>query len=334
MFPEIQPVIVNIKSKQGLTLKSGDIVNVSIIKHLSGNKWAVGIRGKVFPAYSEFELTPGKTIKAEVMSSGNKIVLKIKNDESNRIVELIKQQSLPDDVLSKVIIMSLLKSRLILNNDTIAKMRQFLQKKKESSGRLARILALLVDKEIDISASEIDALVDVMRYGEQGERKQNRNRQRFNKNADDIKGEIEKQVKREEQEGNMLQLFNHLKGKNQNWIIIPYKVKEGDGELSGTIRVLYDPYGRCVKKCVCIVNEEDNTRWSFFITPENSKKRMIIYISNKNKLKRCEKKIEELRIKVHNMGVEIDDIIYNDKEFDGFTPDADIALYKKINTIT
>ncbi|MBN1697799.1 MAG: hypothetical protein JW881_09820 [Spirochaetales bacterium] len=334
MYSEIKPVTLNITLRQGLSIKSGEIVTVNIIKQLSGNKWAVGIRGKVFPAFSEFSLTPGKTIKAEVIATGRSIKLKIITEEASRIMELIKGQGLPDDSLSRVIITSLLKSGLMLDSTIIAKMRHYLQRKKDSSARLARILASLIDKNIDISGEGVEALVDIMRFGEDGGRKHDSKKENFHKNAEKLKEELEKQLEGGGDQENCLKLYNHMKGSSQTWFVIPYAVRTGNEQLTGTIRIQYNQYHKKVERCVCIVNDSSSVRWSFYIRPKKGKKQINIFCNNDGKRILCEKKIDELRVKVRNAGVEIDDIIHKEDEFDGFSPDWEISHYKKINTMT
>ena len=61
-------------TRPGLGLKAGDVVTLHVLKRLTDDKWAVGLKGRVLPARTDLDLSPGSTLRARVQSSAGRIV--------------------------------------------------------------------------------------------------------------------------------------------------------------------------------------------------------------------------------------------------------------------
>ena len=58
-------------------LRSGERVAVQVLKLLAEGKWAVGLKGRVYPAVSTVPLKAGDRLWAVVQGSGRRIVLRL-----------------------------------------------------------------------------------------------------------------------------------------------------------------------------------------------------------------------------------------------------------------
>lgn len=338
MIPGSFSRILKLDTVLDFSLKDGDIVTVSVIKRLTGNKWAVGINGKVIPAFTKKDLTPGQKLRAFVVRQENRILLKCdtsgKVSPGENFSDYLIQQGLPNDALSHVIVLSLIRSHLSLSPELILKMRHIITKLKKKPEILARFLALIHDKHIDISSEKIESLLDLLSYGEDtGKYRRKNNKRRFFKNSEELKEKL-KQIVKKKAGKNLLQVFNHMKGKNPNWIVIPFNFDTENKKLSGTIRVLYDYIMQKVKKMTISINQDKNIQIYFHIIEEKSHKLLKIFCNNTEKRVQLSKKIENLCRNLQNKEIIIDDIIYKEENFDGFTPLEELNKYRKINMYT
>ena len=336
MIPEKFPQIIKLNHSANFTFKAGDIVTITVIKRLAGNKWAVGIRGKVFPAFSEKDLVSGQKLKAYVLQNKDTIFLKCDIPQKGNFSDYLVQQNLPDDPLSHNIILSLLKSRLSVNPELIMKLRQIIKKMNKKPEKLIRLLSIIYEKKIDISADKIKPLIGLLSYGEDtGEEQEKKNKK---KNLNDNK-KIKEKLKSIVHKGtgkdyNLLQVFNHMKGENPTWIIIPFNFDSEDVKISGTIRIFYNFILQKAEKMTLMVNQNNDVRMGFHIVEKKDHKSLMISCNSEEKRIKIKKEIENLRGKLQNSHVIIDDIIYKGEEFDGFTPLEELNRYRKINMYT
>ncbi|MBN1799305.1 MAG: hypothetical protein JW822_12060 [Spirochaetales bacterium] len=328
---------IQIKLNAGFqfSLKSGDFIYISVIKKVAVNKWAIGIHGKTVPAYSDIELKPGDIIRAQVFIKGNKINLKLMEDKGNLLQEKLQQQGIANDKLSMLIISSLIKAGMAVDAYTIDKIKQLLKIFKKDDRGIISLLIHVFKKGISLDSPQIHELLSLLNYGEKRKEKKERKRKQEN-SAYNIKAKkvIKECILRSDDNiNNILAVFNQLKAEGENWIIIPYDFNLEQIELSGTIRVLYDPYSKKVLKMVVIVWANDEQRWSFIINTERTPKTMKIYSDSKQMIKKAANGLSELALKLDNNNVKIDDTKFEDENFDGFYPVDEVNYYKSIDTL-
>ena len=89
-----------------------------MLKQLAPEKWAVGIKGKVFPPMSTVPLTAGSTIFAQVQAQGRTIMLKLANEipsqarlEQTRFAQaraVLEKLGLPHDPATLLVVSSMM----------------------------------------------------------------------------------------------------------------------------------------------------------------------------------------------------------------------------------
>ncbi len=332
-------------------MRSGDFVTLKVIERIVGSKWAVSLQGRVIPAYSDLDLTPGKTLRALVTRRGEEgrhFLLKLIGETENPLEELLMRQGLTPDKDSLQIVSSLIRSGVNVRPGTIYRIKNLLKRLKLDPRRFSRLLALLLDKQLDLSSAGIEKLLMLLGYGEGNSREQRRYK---NRNMPEQAGSTAEELKKSlsEPEGSpdsSLALFNHLKGSGEHWIIIPYGftwVENGGAEhcLNGTIRLQYDEpgAGRAIpgnlrpKKIVLIVNQDGALLWSFVLRTQTAgkKTRLSIFCSDSRSIRKSQRAFEEFRAKLQNLRVEIDDTIFEDNGFDGFSPTWEEIVYRRVN---
>ncbi len=317
-------------------LKPGDLVTLNVIKQLTDGKWAVSIKGKVIPARSDVELVPGSSIKAQILSSGDRLVLKIMKDNPRPIQQLLSGLGIAQDGVCEAIVTSLVASDLKVTQEIVTKIRKTMERMKKDDIKSARILALILSKNIDISNPNIDELFQLLSYGNSAGNGEQKEKHRENGEREPgEKKRIKKAVMRtSENPDNLLQVFNHLNGDPNNWIVIPFSFDEQGEDFEGAIRVLYNTKTRKTEKVVLSISVSGNPVFSFFMHPANDTISVKMFSADPDFDASHNENFRDLTIKLQNKGAKIDDIVYNEEDFDGFTPSADVFPYKTIDTLT
>ncbi|MEE8591521.1 MAG: hypothetical protein V3T35_09390, partial [Spirochaetia bacterium] len=93
-------------------MRSGDFVSIKVIKRLTGNKWAVGIRGQVIPAFSKVNLAPGQLLRALVTIQHGRMTLKMTTEQTTPVQDLLVRQGIQPDKVMEQILTSFLRSGL------------------------------------------------------------------------------------------------------------------------------------------------------------------------------------------------------------------------------
>jgi len=341
MIPASGLAGIRIDAKPGLPLQTGEYVSLKVIKRVMSNKWVLGLKGQVLAARSEIELVPGETIRAQVSRVGRQIFFKINSKPENRLETFIAQSGLALDAVSKQIVMAMLRSGLTLDPAMIQRIRELVIRHKGRGNRLARIIAMIFDKNLEGDSSAFDGFIELLDFGEEGNRERGQGReqrQRRSKKEPPGSDELVQLLKERVNakpgaQYNLLQLFNHSKSNNDNWLIIPYNFETGSSHLSGTLRLLYDHYVKVTRRIVLIVNDDEGSRWSFLLRVRGGKSRLNLFC-NREKLRRVgNNNLAGLQAKLQNLGVEVDDTIGEDGAFDGFSLPWEEQSIKRIDTL-
>ena len=224
-------------------LHLGDLVTLHVIKRLEGTKWAVGIGGRVYPAFSALALEPGALLRARVGSAGGKLILTISDVLPDVVRAAIERQGLPAGGDAEFIARALARSGLPILAETIHKVRTLLSQSGVEPRRGARAAASLVDRRIDPASPGARALLPVLAFGEKGGEDSRRYR---GKPLPDTPKKLKEFIAALPADAasrhSALQAYNHIRGKSQTWIVIPFVFTEGKQRVAGTMKFLYDPF--------------------------------------------------------------------------------------------
>ena len=345
---------IRISNRQTVDLRAGDAVTVHVIKRLIGNKWAVGIKGRTFPALSDVELLPGSTIKASVSRAGSKFVLHINEIISNSAEGTLKSRGemspalrfIHSALLQAALQRSLSKSTTAIPMGTAKQInrlfKRLTRKKSKSEMRIARSISAVVEKGLDPTSTGLEAVLSVLSLiGQEGERGgRHRRRQGYYNSEDRASAGLRRMVKNRinGKENNPeryhpLQLFNHLAISDETWIISPYRFFTGESTYHGLIKILLDTKRHRVKRLVLDVKTGESIV-SFLLQQSRKKMRMSVYCSESGLNALMTKKIRGLVSILQNHGVECDDSIYEEEEFDGFSAPWERETYNGVSIVT
>ncbi len=338
---------LRISNRQIVDLKTGDTVSVHVIKRLIGSKWAVGIMGRTFPALSDVELLPGSTIKASVRRTGVKFVLQINEIVADTAEGTFKSRGnmspalrfIHSALLQVALQRSLSKSKVSIPIGTAKQInrlfKRLTRKKSKSAMRIARSISAVVEKGLDPTSTGLEAVLSVLSLiGQEGERDSSHRRRQHA--YDGLRRMVKDRINGKEsnpERYHPLQLFNHLVISEETWVISPYRFFTREGTYHGLIKVLLDTKRQSVKRLVLDVKTGESIV-SFLLQQSRKKMRMSVFCSDSGLNTLLTKKISDLVSILQNHGVECDDSIYSEEEFDGFSAPWERETYNGVSIVT
>ncbi|HUX13405.1 MAG TPA: hypothetical protein VMW87_10270 [Spirochaetia bacterium] len=249
------------------TLRSGETVTLRVVGKLAGDAWQVSLSGKLLSVSSEVRLTIGTVLRAAVERlPNNRILLRlIPNDSGARVA---RQLGVPESPVLQMAINALVQSRIAIVPEQVSAVLTTLQRLRRQDEGAARVVALLHDRGLHLTAAQIEellqALAGISDGGQSGEFADRHPRDPKDPGADagsgDVAGgnprsNIEQDVmnavgdavrffcmRTSEIGDHVLQLFNHLPAVHDRWLVIPfgYSVEaseEGAQAVRGSLRL-------------------------------------------------------------------------------------------------
>ncbi|MBN2354352.1 MAG: hypothetical protein JXD23_17410 [Spirochaetales bacterium] len=320
-------------------LRAGESVAVNIIKQISSFVWAVGVKGSVFRARTELQLSAGETLRAVVVRNGAHLELKLANSEPNALASTLQKAGLPRDALATLIVSALITWRVKIDERAVECLKWALRHLKGDQKRIARTLGLLVAKGIEPDSRELPALAEMFDYGSGGERRDRRGEKKWKRERRPFSEEeavaglsavIEGSAERRP---GLLALLNHLPvpAGADNWLVVPYRIGEPEEGLSGTVRFLYDEASRVIRKTVIVAYSPEGERYQFSIIPASGGYRLSVFSGEKRLVGLPLARFTEELGRLKALGVVCDEKIRSDAEDDGFEPEIEGDEYRHVD---
>lgn len=250
-MPSVSFSIVRPGVKAAAEIKPGDSVVLRVVKSLSGGKWQVSHNGKLFVVGATIKLEPGQIIRTRAERSGNRIILR--QNQSNTAETANRMGQLPGGPAAEgppidLLLRAFQKIGLQIDTLLFRKAREAFLKSANRSRTTAAVLAALAEKNLSPDIGIADYISSILdRDGgssADGERKRRNRRGSKEANVEPIIDQLKLQFETPGNEDSPLQLFNHLKGKSETWILLPYSINRNGVGLSGTIRLRVDRSGK------------------------------------------------------------------------------------------
>ncbi|MCX7031346.1 MAG: hypothetical protein NTU62_14670 [Spirochaetes bacterium] len=334
MMPAAGPVppaaqgSIQVSSRSGLGLRAGDVVTLNVLKRLTDDKWAVGLKGRVVPARSDLDLVPGSTLRARVQSAAGRIVFVLDRGTASPLAEALGRQGIPSTPEMQLIAAALVRSGRAVDQTAMERVRTLLLKTRLEARRGGRAAATMLDKGIDLSSEGAADLLELLCLGDPGGRGGRRYRGRpFPRDGAEAKGALATAASPDEPSSG-LQVYNALRGRSETWIVVPFLYRDGEVDCPGSLRLLVDPYTNRLCRLVVGVRPAGGEAWHFEFDLEG-RRRMTVYCDDPAAARAARANLDMLSAKVHNMGIEASDTVRGGREFDGFSSaraDAVIAV--------
>lgn len=351
MIPAAAEIRLQASARAELRLRSGDFVSLQVIKPLPGERWAVAVQGRVLPARASLDLQPGQRLWAQVLVQGRQVHLKLfepgAEPAADAARQLLLRAGLPADASSEAVAVALLRSGLAAKPQSLAQVRELLERLRLDPRRFARLAALLLEKGIDPRSEGASELLAVLGHGrEDGGSPGRRFRGRPSGGEARAVAEALRGVVEQGEPDSGLPVFNHLRGRGGTWVIIPYSLDcapsgapEGAPEelIEGSIRLLYDEgrgeTTRAVITARVRCEEASSPQWSFLLHRQEGELSLQCYCDQPSAIRAGSRLMPELKRKLGNLAVKADDTIRKDDAFDGFSPPGEDVPYRAVDTL-
>ncbi|MDX9801249.1 MAG: hypothetical protein RBT69_07935 [Spirochaetia bacterium] len=319
---EINPAAGSINGRRSYT---GKIEIIRQTGDVSGKFWIVKAGTREITVFSDSGFKPGEIIRGRIFFSRNILHLEIlKKQEAHAAAPVFFSDTIitleqlagrffsetgkkPDNMLTAI-----LKSLIVKKEIT-----------KEHQGSLvfeawnkgfrnqSSILSLL--NAISGNAGEGDRGSSGGKGGGKG-----KNRDKSGgSSSDDAAADIVKAAADVEIRNDSLFLFNHISPADRHWIIIPYQTGNGNNMVKGTIRL---KAVKTVLQDLVVHAEKNDSIWFFSLSDISGKgRKMKIYANKKGLSEVKDKKFVIFVKKLQNLGLKIDDNVYELKAFTGFS---------------
>lgn len=329
MTPEVVGGLIRISPRAGEPLRPGSQVVLSVLKALGPGKWAVGIGGRVYPALSDLDLSPGAVLRARVGYAAGRVVLTIEKGPENPASAALLRQGLPDTALTQLVARALLQSGRPVLPETVDRIRALVSRSKLEPGRAARLAALAEGKGIDLSSPGLEPLLGLLSFGEEGGEDPRRYRGRpLPRGAAALKRALAGLAVDGASQPSALQAFNHSRGTSPSWVVVPFLFTDKGESVAGTMKFLFDSRaGRLLR----FVLSADGLHFSLAL--EGRGRRMTVFDDAGPGRPALRRGLDRLKAKFHNMQVELDDIIHDGEQFDGFSPSWEGATLRSVDAV-
>jgi hypothetical protein len=320
------PGSIQVSARPGLGLRVGDVVTLQVLKRLTEDKWAVGLKGRVLPARSDLDLAAGTAVRARVQSAAGKIIFVIERGSPSPLAEALGRQGIAATPEAQLIAAALIRSGRPVDPGAIARVRALLARARLEVRRGSRAAATMLDKGIDLASPGAAELLGLLCLEESaGRDPRRRHGEPFPRNGREAKKSLARTASPEEPTSS-LQVYNALRGKSETWIVVPFSYHEGGEECPGTLRLLVDPFAGRLRRLVVGIRPAGSAAWHFDFSLEG-RRRMSAYCDDRTAVRAARANLDTLVAKVHNMGIEVSDTVGEGREFDGFSPaDPDAVI--------
>ena len=300
---------------RSLSITDGEPVQVKVVGPLAPGKWAIAVRGHVLPARTSLPLMKNQILRARAYREGSRIVLRLA-EQSGDIRETLVRAGLPHDPTSRLIAQALMRFGNRLDAHSMSRMRRLLSADrrdgKPRSIRRASLFALVRGRLPDLDDEGVIRAVDLLSGGRDNSRRRRGEEGPVIEIGTPSSGDEGDALPEEE----TLCLLNHTRQDEHQWVVVPYRYVRGSREVSGTLRILYDPVARKPTRLTLLADDGTSGQWAFDLSG-GAEKSLRVYADPRSAA-RASGRLRELRPIFNNMGVRFDDIIEDESLFDGF----------------
>jgi hypothetical protein len=261
-------------------LKVGAFVTVEVRERLGGELFRVAIGARLVTASSAFPLEPGSTLRARVERSGEGLALRIVARESGAaiardgaVAALAASAGLPNDPSTRVAAAALLREGIAPEARALARVRRAALRDSESGGEASDLAARMEAKGMPAEEGALGEILALLE-GRGGEGRGGSEKRRepeegggppedqalesgnWGELGEDLSFEVPEEefprrlaqlframVARSGGGCDSLSLFNHLRGPEGSWLIVPFHFDADEVAFTGAFRIQL-PYVR------------------------------------------------------------------------------------------
>jgi hypothetical protein len=345
MLPGFIGVIEGGAAQSVRALKPGSHVSFTVKGRNADGSWTLFLGGRELKVRAEAQLVPGSRMRAAVSLVKGRIYLKILHDTgTGKERESAGGNGMRTQKVQDGILEGMIKTGMPIREELVSSLSRLYCSLQTNEKTLYRLIALFADKELYPRPEEIERLVrqvggreyagggegkeegkeERQKSGqrESGDRRGREAAKRRNVKSADItsakmrkaaEGRISDRIGTAESSTGLLPLFNHIRGRHEHWIVVPFSLEEREDRI--VLRCRIDAKGRIDRYTLSIFGQKS---WHFSIKGYGKRKNCIVYSNDRDVLAHSGKYLEGLRKKLHNLPLDFDDTIREASLFEAF----------------
>jgi len=337
-------ISLSLRNSSDLPLQSGDTVGVRLLKQISGARWQISLNGKVLSATVHLPAYPGMVLSARVTKMpGGKLILEVTPPAAEeRIAAQLGLQPSPE---IRSIVSALMSSVMPIQPARVEQILSLFLKLRTRNASAARILAMLEDRGINLTADQVEQLIQgIDANGVTGSGdgsgsfdEPDKGGQRTDTPIRETPAPEPKLVEPEalsarlaellhyfaertaSQDSHLLQLYNHVTAEHDHWIAIPFGYSLDEMHVHGSLRVrVRSVSSRSPQVALQVELSDDKWLFSWPLSASSQPQPMRIYHTGKSRVD-----ARALEEQLAKLGFKLAGRIRSVSETDGFPEQTD-----------
>ncbi len=351
------------------TVKPGSHVSFTVQRKIGEQSWVVRMLGRELRVISDLQLHIGDRLRATVQFESGKLLLKI-DQEFHALNTILQNSSLGDTPENRALIQAFIAQGLPIREAELTAARKLFLQLESQDTQTARLVALLQDKGLLLTAEQFRRLQSYVwgeeqpggqegrqqsrqggqeqhqgqddgqskgrehsgqHFGQQnGDQQRSGQETRKNRLSKSVTEDVKEQLRLKSTDGRLLHLFNHRQAAHDNWIIIPINFQ---GEDTGVLRLQVSRLGQTGRFTLTfhINSSKSPATWHFAGSCNRDESKVEVYRGRGASGRPAREILSKLEQKLNNLRFEIDDTIKEGIEFDPFGPGSGRA-FKRVDT--
>ncbi len=295
------------------SIRSGSFVSFMVKGSKGKGIFTVLLNGRILQVQSKSLLIPGRKYRAEFIKYSGQIELRIL-EKQQLTTKVIDAFSLPRTDEMKQILSALMNTGLAVSPPMITALQRGSNHIRKKDSALFRLLAIMLDKNIPLTTDTVEPLCAYLpeRQSKRENRDPEKDEDYKTNDASDVL--LKKYILRDDRKDTLLKFFNHSKGNQQHWLIIPLKYRT-DTIHSGILKIKLDIRNKLLGLHLTL---EDSVPWEFILRKEQPGYKLQIFSPIDIRKGDIESMFFDLKEKLHKKGIKTDDISSNGSLSDGF----------------
>lgn len=307
------------------TFRSGQAVMATVIR-VSGRQHAlVRIGNSVVRAHTKLHLTPGQQLRVRVFIRGSVVVLRRAGRAAAPSPAEAPAPRLPANATLSNVIGILARAGLPASEGSAEALLARARRLGHRSIQSMRFLAILQEKGVEAPDALLEELLTLADTGDNDEGERPRDRGSPNDNRDEHTRSQDESSGPDAQESSddaleALTIANHMKGRRDHWVVVPFSTESRGVEVNGVMRVLLDSDSGAARRMVLSVRAPSRLWHVAVESGTHGVSRVVLLCDPQSLTRRLRREVTAFRTALADNGIRLD-VSPPPAGFDGFSVD-------------
>ena len=296
--------------------REGNLLSFRVLEKGSKGSYTLFLGGRKVEAKSTVPLPLGRVLHSRVLQKEGGLRLELLKPFQPRAT-LLQNLGLEGRAGAEAVVRGLMQSGAPLNPRVIRRILNYTSKEPNKRRFFARLTGNLGRKGMDLSQPGWEAVIDACLadyYGQGREDDKHRRGQKHPRGEEKLPDlRSVKAMWAPGDKPNLLHLYNHIKGRGENWLFLPISSRFRGRKLLGALEVQFRGDGKMVKACIRVKDGKED--WFFRLGPPGPEGRRKLQWEGPPRWEaRGKDGLGVFSKKLRNLGIDLDDTRINESE--------------------